>query len=144
MLSESLVHPSPLSKHCTHPEWSKVLAKFLWTPHIQHTASRNYYRLVDATELWAPERPDKETVFFPKQSISWTLDIKHGPHNTIIQIFIHQTHLFFSFQICTSDLTHNCLYCILCFCHFVHCLIVYLYILWMSFCCTVELLSLYV
>ncbi len=30
----------------------------------------NYYRLVDATELWAPERPDTETVSFPKKSIS--------------------------------------------------------------------------
>ncbi len=33
--------------------------------------------------------------FFPKQSISWTLDIKHGTHSTIIQLFIHHTHIFF-------------------------------------------------
>ncbi len=37
------------------------VASGLWlqTPHIQHTPSSNCYRLVDATELWAPERPDK-------------------------------------------------------------------------------------
>ncbi len=56
-------------------------AKSLWTPHIQHTSSLNCYHLVDATELWAPERPDTETVSFPKQSISWTLDIKRGTHS---------------------------------------------------------------
>ncbi len=99
---------------------SKRTGKITLDPHIQHTLSLSGYCLVDATELWAPERPDTETVSSLRQSISWTLDIKHGTHNTVIQLFIHHT-LIFSFQICTSDLTHNCLYCTLCFYHFVHC-----------------------
>ncbi len=77
---------------------SKRAGKITLTPHTQHTPSLNCYRLVDATELWAPERPDTETLFFPKQSISWTLDIKRGIHNTIIQLFIHHTYLFFIFK----------------------------------------------
>ncbi len=47
-------------------------------------------------------RPTRHrTVSSPKQSISWTLGIKHGTHNTIYTLFIHYTYLFFSFQICT-------------------------------------------
>ncbi len=57
---------------------SKRAGKITLTPHIQHTPSLNYYRLVDATELWAPERPDTETVSFLRQYISWTLDIKRN------------------------------------------------------------------
>ncbi len=74
----------PHSKNCTYPEWAKGLAKSLWTPHIQHTSSLNCYLLVDATELWAPEQPDRGTVSFPKQSISWTLDIKIGTHTPLL------------------------------------------------------------
>ncbi len=37
------------------------------------------------------------SVSFPKQSVSWTLDIKRGTHNTIIQLFIHHKYLFFYF-----------------------------------------------
>ncbi len=94
LLSESLVQPSPVSKNCTHPEWVKGLAKSLWTGHIQHTPSLNCYLPVDTTELWAPERPDTETTLrlsFPKQSISWTLYIKRGTHNTIIH-YLFTTH----------------------------------------------------
>ncbi len=37
--------------------------------------------------------------FFPlKLSISWSLEFKHGTHSTIIQLFVHQTHLFFHFK----------------------------------------------
>ncbi len=50
--------------------------------------------LVDATELWAPERPDTET-FFPQAIISWTLNILRG---TIIQLLIHHTYLFINFK----------------------------------------------
>ncbi len=107
-------------------------------------------RLVDATELWAPERPDTGTVSFPKQSITWTLDIKRGTHNTIIQLFIHHAYIyniyiFFPFQICTSDLyTHDCLYCIvfLLFCTLPICILFFCClcpVLLLSFCCTVEL-----
>ncbi len=41
---------------------SKRAGKITLTPHTQHTPSLNCYRLVDATELWAPEWPDTETV----------------------------------------------------------------------------------
>ncbi len=75
----------PLSKNCTHPEWAKGLAKSLWTPHIQHTPSLNCYRLVDATELWAPERPDTETVSSPNPS---------HEHLTIIMVHTLFIHLF--------------------------------------------------
>ncbi len=114
--------------NCTHPEWAKGLAKSLWTPHIKHTPSLNCYHLVDATALWAPERPDTETVSSLRQSITWTLDIKRGTHNTIIQyLFITHTFFFIS-NLHISDLyMHNCLYYILCFCYFVHCLFVYVY-----------------
>ncbi len=56
--------------------------------HPTHTPSLNCYCLVDAKELWAPEWPDTRTVSSLRQSISWTLDYKHGTHNTIIQLFI--------------------------------------------------------
>ncbi len=51
LLRESLVQPSLLSKNC---DWAKGMEKLLWTLHIQHTHSLICYRLVDATELWAP------------------------------------------------------------------------------------------
>ncbi len=91
LLSESLVQRSPLSKICTYPEWAKGLAKSLWTPHIQHTPSLNCYSLVDATELWAPERHDTGTVSSLRQSISWTLDNNYGTH--IIYTLIYLTHI---------------------------------------------------
>ncbi len=94
-------------------QWAKGLAKSLWTPHIQHTPSLNYYRLDNATELGAPERPDTETVSSLRQSISCTLEIKCGTHNTIIHLFI--THTYFSFQICTyQTCTHIVVYIIYC------------------------------
>ncbi len=77
--------------------------------YIQHTPSLNCCGLVEATELWAPERPDTGTVSSLRQSISWTLDIKCKTHNTYT-LFIHHTYLF-SFQICTFHLyIHNFLY----------------------------------
>ncbi len=126
--------------NCTHPEWAKGLAKSLWTPHIQHTSSLNCYHLVDDTELWAPERPDTETV------ITWTLDIKHGTHNTIIH-YLFITHTFFSFQICTYQ-TCTCIIVYIIYCVFAILYIAYLYmcivffynhcpVLLLSLCCTV-------
>ncbi len=76
----------------------KRAGKITLDPHIQHTPSLNCYRLDDATELWAPDRPDTGTVSSLRQSISWTLDIKFGTHNTIILLF---KHIFITFQICT-------------------------------------------
>ncbi len=72
-------------------------------------------------------------------------------HTTILYIIYSSHILIFLFQICTyQTCTHNCLYYILCFFFFLHCLFVYLYIilyylchvLLLSFCCTVELLTL--
>ncbi len=75
-------------------------------------------------------RPDTGTVSSLKQSISWTLDI-NVEHTTLLYIIYSPHILFFFFSILhISDLyTHNCLYYILCFCYFVHCLFVYLYII---------------
>ncbi len=74
---------------------NKRADKITLDPHIQHTPSLNCYRLVDATELWAPERPDTETVSFPKQSSHehLTLNVNTQHYYTL---FIHHTHLFFS------------------------------------------------
>ncbi len=58
---------------------SKRSGKITLDPHIQHTPL-NCYRLVDVTELWAPERPDTETVSSLRQSISWTLDNNYGTY----------------------------------------------------------------
>ncbi len=103
----------------------KGLVKSLWTPHIQHTPSLNCYHLVNATELWSPERPDTETVSSLRQSISWTLDIKRGTHNTIIQLFIHHTYLFFHFKF--AHQTSHIIICIA-YCVFTILYIAYLYI----------------
>ncbi len=93
----------PTLQELYSPRVSKGAGKFC----IQHTPSLNCYCLVDVIELWAPERPDTETISFPKQSISWTLDTKRGTHNTIIQLFIDHTYFFFfSFQICTCQTSH--------------------------------------
>ncbi len=54
---------------------SKRAGKITLDPSHPHTPFLNCYRLVDATELWAPERPDTGTVSSLRQSISWTLDI---------------------------------------------------------------------
>ncbi len=98
--------------------------------------------------LWAPERPNTGTVSSLKLSISWTLDIKRGTHKHYYTLFIHHI-LIFSFQICTyQTCTHITVYII--YCVFAILYIAYLYIilyylcpvLLLSFCCTVELLSL--
>ncbi len=138
---------SPLSKNCTYPEWAKGLAKSLWTPHIQHTPSLNCYSLVDATELWAPEWPDTETVSSLRQSISWTLDIKRGTHKHYLHLFIHHILIFFISILHISDLcTYNCLLYIvfLLVCTLPICILFFIMcpVLLLSFCCTVELLSL--
>ncbi len=83
-------------------------------PHIQHTPSLILCHLVDATELCALEWQDTETVSSLRQSISWTLDNKHGTHNTIIH-YLFITHTHFLFQICTwQTCTHIIVYIIYC------------------------------
>ncbi len=67
---------------------SKRAGKITRTPYIQHTPSLNCYCLVDATELWAPERPDTGTVSSLRQSISWTLDNYYGTHTIYTPIYL--------------------------------------------------------
>ncbi len=68
---------------------SKRAGKITLDPHIQHTPSLNFYRLVDATELWAPERPDTGTVSSLRQSSSWTLDNNYGTHTLFIHLYTY-------------------------------------------------------
>jgi len=68
---------------------SKRAGKITLDPHIQHTPALNCYRLVDATELWAPERPDTGTVSSLKQSISWTLDNNYGTQTLFIHLYTY-------------------------------------------------------
>ncbi len=79
------------------------------TSHIQHTPSLTCYHLVDTTELWAPERPDTETVSSLKQSISWTLDNNYGTHTIYTLIYLtHILSLHFKLHIytCTYKTVH--------------------------------------
>ncbi len=108
----------PTLQELYSPRVSKGAGKFC----IQHTPSLNCYCLVDVIELWAPERPDTETISFPKQSISWTLDTKRGTHNTIIQLFIYHTYLlFFHFKFAHVRTSHIIVLLYIVFVHFVHC-----------------------
>ncbi len=79
--------------------------------------------------------------FFPQANISWTLDIKRGIHNTIIQLFIHHTYLFFYFQICTCQTCTHIIVCIVC-CVFAILYIAYLHICISFFCCLCPVLLL--
>ncbi len=124
--------------------WQCIQCKYyghniIWTPHIQHTPSLNC--LVDATELWAPERPDTETVSFPKQCISWTRDIKRRTHTTLLYI-IYSSHILIFISICTF---HTCTYIIVYIVFLIFCILLFYYlcpIQLLSLCCTVALLSL--
>ncbi len=69
----------------------KRAGKITRTPHIQHTPSLNCYRLVDATDLWEPERPDTGTVSSLRQSVSWTLDNNYGTHTIYTLIYLTHT-----------------------------------------------------
>ncbi len=78
-------------------EWEKGLTKSLWTSHIQHAPSLNCYSLGDATELWAPEQPDTETVSSLNPSHEHlTLNVEH----TTLLYIIHSSHiLIFHFKL---------------------------------------------
>ncbi len=105
---------------------SKRADKITLNPSHQHTPSVNGYRLVDATELWAPERPDTGTVSSLRQSISWTLD-NNVEHTTLLHNYLFTTHSYFSFQICKSDRFSHTIVCVV-FCVFAILYIAYLYI----------------
>ncbi len=104
----------------------KRLAKSLWTPHIQHTPSLNCYRFVDTTEH---QNDQTQEQFLSPSNRSHEHFKLNMEHTTLLYNYLFTTHTYvFISNFHMSDLTHNCLYCILCFCHFVHCLFVYLYI----------------
>ncbi len=101
--------------------------------------SHSLFELLPSGQCYRAPSTDTETVSFPKQTISWTLDIKRGTHNTIIQLFIYHTYLFVSFQICTLQTSHI-IVCIV-YCVFAILYIAYLYIvLLLSVSCPVILL----
>ncbi len=102
----------------------------------------------------APPLMSAKEQFLPSSNPSHehlTLNVEH----TALLYIIYSSHiaylfsfLFFRYQTCT----HTIAYIILCFCYFAHCLFVYhicilffyylCLVLLLSFCCTVELLSL--
>ncbi len=146
LLSESLVQPSPLSNNCTYPEWEKGAGKITLDP--SHTA-HSFFELLPSGRRYralSTRTTRHRNSFFPQAIISWTLDIKLGTHNTVIQLFIHHIHLFFFI----SNLHVRPVQIIVCivYCVFAILYIAYLYIvilfpaLFQSFCCTAELLSL--
>ncbi len=125
---------------------SKRAVKITLDPHIQHTASLNCYRLIDATELW--EQPDTETVSSLRQSISWTCDIKRGTHTIYTLIYLthilslhfnlHIIYLYIQNVLLLYTYTYNCQfeYCYSLFTCSIF--IICVFVLSLSFCCTVE------
>ncbi len=115
-----------------------------------HPAHSLFELLPSGRRYRASEWPDTETVSSLMQSISWTLEIKHGTHNTILH-YLFITHTYFSFQICTyQTCTHIIVYTTYCVFAFLYIAYLYIYILFfiicvlvlfLSVCCTVELLS---
>ncbi len=119
---------------CTHPEWAKELVKPLWT---LTSSTLLYERLPSGRRYRAlsTRTTRHRTSFFPQAIISWTLDIKRGTHNTIIH-YLFITHLFFHVKF--AHFRPHTLLSVLYFCtlFFIIC------VLFLSFCCTVALLSL--
>ncbi len=85
--------PLPTLQKLYSSRVSKRAGKITLHPHIQHTPSLNRYRLVDATELRAPERPSSN----PSHE-QLTLNMEH---TTLLYNYLFTTHTYFSFQICT-------------------------------------------
>ncbi len=99
------------------------------------------------TEPQEHQNDQTQEQFIPSSNPSHehlTLNVEHTTHNTIYIIYSSHIHIF-HFNLHISDLyTHNCLYYILCFCYFVHCLFVYLYIiLLLSVSCPVAVILLH-
>ncbi len=124
------------------PEWAKGLVKSLWTL----TSSTLPLWTVPSgrrTELWAPERPDTETVSFPKQSWTLILNMEHKHYYTII----YSSHtLIFHFKFAHSRPVHtqlSSIYCVSAILYIAYLyMFFYIYVLLLSLCCAVELLSL--
>ncbi len=97
----------------------KRAGKITLDPSHQHTPSLNCYRLIDATELWAPERPDTETVSSPSHKHL----ILNMEHTTLLYNYLFTTHTYlFISNLHMSDLTHVFLpLCTLPICIFLFC-----------------------
>ncbi len=89
----------------------------LWTVTVWSTLQSSEHQNDQTQEQFLPSsNPSHEHL---------TLNVGHTTHNTIYIIYSSRIHIF-HFNLHISDLyTHNCLYYILCFCYFVHCLFVY-------------------
>ncbi len=75
-----------------------------WSNEIWLSVQLNCYRLADATELWAPDRPDIGTVSSLRQCISWTFELLtiNMKHTTLLYFLFFNTHTFpFTFKSCT-------------------------------------------
>ncbi len=109
---------------------SKTAGKITLEPYIQHTPSLNCYRLVKATELWAPELPDTGT------------DPSHE-HTTLFYMIYSSHILIFHFKICTyQTCTHVIVYIKYCVCAFVYiaCFHIYILIFLLSVSCPVAVI----
>ncbi len=121
-----------------------------WQNHCGPLTS-SWYCLVDATELWAPERPDTETVSSLRQSISWTLDNK--VEHTFLYIYLFNTHTYLHFKFAHHTCTYINVYFVYgCFFYTILYIVYFLYLYIIlciicvlscyCHCCSVELLSL--
>ncbi len=76
--------------------------------------------------VWVPQNDQTQEQFLPSSNPSHEHLTLNVEHTTLFTLFIHHTYFFFISNLHISDLyTHKCLYYILCFCYFVHCLFVY-------------------
>ncbi len=123
---------------------SKRAGKSLWTPHIQHTP---LWTVTVWSTLQSSGHQNDQTQkqFLPSGNLSYEHLTLNVEHTTLLYNYLFTTNTyFFISNLHISDLTHNCPYCILCFCYFVQCLFVYLYIvLLLSVSCPVAVILLH-
>ncbi len=138
-----IIGTPPLSKSCTLPDCAIGLIKITLNP--SHPAHSLFELLPSFELLQTPEQ------FLPSSNPSHEHLRINMKHTTLLYI-IYSSHIFFISNLHISDLyIHNCLFY---FFFFAFLYIAYLYIcillfyylclfLLLSFCCTIELLSLY-
>ncbi len=97
------IHSGPLTSS-TLPLWTVTVWLTLQSSENQNDQTQK--------QFLSPSNPSHEHL---------TLNLEH---TTLLYNYLFTTHTYIYFFISNlhmSDLTHNCLYCILCLCHFVHC-----------------------
>ncbi len=146
LLSESLVQPSPLSKNCTHPEWAKELTKSLW---IQHTLPLWTVTVWSTLQTSEHQNDQTQNQFLPSGNQSHEHLTLNMEHTTLLYIAYSLHILIFYFKFAHIRPVHtylSILYIVfLLFCTLPVCILFFYYlcpVLLLSFCCTVELLSL--